>query len=110
MHKKTLGHLRDRGLYNFASPRAASSYYSRSQLSPQLQFSHPQFSQVQFSQLSPSQSHSSQVQLFPQQQFMATESAAKLLKPRTEAPATTAVAKNFEVIDIIKTPASASSP
>jgi hypothetical protein len=71
------------------------------QLSPHSQFSHPQFSQVQFSQFSPSQSHVSHVQLSPQQQLLADESAAKLLNPRTDAPATTAVANNFEVTDMI---------
>jgi hypothetical protein len=66
-----------------------------------LQFSHPHFSQVQFSQFSPSQSHSSQAQVAPQQQLLATESAAKLLNPRIEAPATTTVASSFEVTDMI---------
>jgi hypothetical protein len=71
------------------------------QLSPQLQFSHPHDSQVQFSHVPFAQPQSSHWQLSPQQQVLAAELAAKLLKPRTEALATTAVAKSFDVRDMI---------
>ncbi|MDZ4656658.1 MAG: hypothetical protein SH868_03665 [Bythopirellula sp.] len=61
-----------------------------------------QFSQVQSSQLhvSPSQSHDSHVQLSPQQQLLAAESAETVLKPKTEAPANKVDANNLKVIDI----------
>jgi hypothetical protein len=75
---------------------------SRSQLSPQLQFSQPQASQLQFSQVPSLQPHSSQVQLSPQQQpGFAAEPAETELKPKTEAPATNAPARNFDVMDMI---------
>lgn len=83
--------------------------YPRLQLSPQLQCSHPHDSQVQFSHVPSAQPQSSHWQFSPQQQLLAAESAAKLLKPSTDAPATATVANSFEVRDIDKSPASTSS-
>jgi hypothetical protein len=101
--RKTLGHLHDRGLVKtWPNPLGWVQSQSRWQLSPQLQCSHPHDSQVQFSQVPSAQPQSSHWQLSPQQQLFAAESAAKPLKPRTDAPATTAVAKSFDVRDMIK--------
>jgi hypothetical protein len=88
----------------YLPPPLVAEYHdqSRLQLSPQLQFSHPHDSHVQFSQVPSAQPQSSHWQLSPQQQLLrTTESAAKLLKPKTDAPATTTVASNFDVMDML---------
>ncbi len=78
---------------------------SRSQVPPQSQFSQPHDSQLQSVHVPSLQPQSSHWQASPQQQLVAAVSAETVLKPKTEAPATSAVASNLNETDIVESPA-----